>query len=372
MGSNYQAEKKGSVGSWFSNLWYYHKWHILVGALVLLVLGVSLVQCIKNEKPDVSILYVGDMDIGNTNREKINTLLEEFYKDVTGDNRKTLSLAFMGEKDPSTKDRIQTEVVAGEHTIYLLDKTNFEWLLKNNVLAPLEEVLGTKPENALNEYGIELKYLDIAETDGFSNMLRDSILCLRGNREGGIDYGNSTALYKNNVDTFIGMVEYKVEGLTRSTVEMALIGDRNLYENCVSDMEHSLYYIAKEQEPNTVAILNYSFLQLKYKENQHIFGDEEKAQAEELAKGNKILLLDADAYFYLSEKGLLCDISTIGANLPDNAEQYGIMLKDLSLFKTNGFYFADDRENSRIYLCGSADITDYTARVLKYLYEFKA
>ncbi|MBQ3081597.1 MAG: hypothetical protein IJC49_04010 [Clostridia bacterium] len=367
-----EKKEKQSVLGWFSNLWYYHKWHILVGALVLLVLGVSVVQCAKNEKPDISILYVADYDLGNTNRKEVEDFIASYYEDVTGDGRKTLSLVFMGENDKTTKDRLQTEVVAGEHTLYFVDKTNFDWLMKYNILAPLKDVMGEKPENALNDYGIELKYLDLAEVEGFNDMPRDTVVCLRGNREGGIDYGNSTALYKNNVKLFIDLLSYDIEGLVREDINMVMIGDRDLYENCVTDMEASLYYISKQKETMTVPLLRYETLQLKYKEGQHIFGDEEKAKVDALASGGKILLLDEDAYLYLSGKGALCEISALGIELPEKADKYGVMLKDLSLFETNGFYYADDHKNSRVYLCGTADIDGFSARVLGYLYEFKA
>lgn len=367
-----EKTKGKGIAAWFSNLWYYHKWHILVGALVLFVLGVSVVQCVRNEKPDVSILYVADIDLGNTNRKAVENFIAPYYDDVTGDDKKTMSLAFMNENDKTTKDRLQTEVVAGEHTLYFLDRASFDWLLKFNIFAPLEDIMGTLPENALNEYGIEIKYLDLAEVEGFNDMPRDTVVCMRGNREGGIDYGNSTELYKNNVRLFTDLLSYEIEGFAREDINMVMIGDRDLYANCVADMEASLYYISKQNETSTAPILNYETLQLKYKEGQHIFGDEEKALVDELAAEGKILLLDEDVYRYLSDKGALCDISTLGIELPEKADKYGIMLKDLSLIKTNGFYYADDHSKSRIYLCGSADIDGFSARVLGYLYDFKA
>lgn len=364
---------KTKIASFFSNLWYYHKWHILVGALVLIVLAVTVTQCLQNDDPDVSILFVGDTDIGKSGRNGMKAEFKDFYVDVNGDGEKTLALTYMGNNDADTKERLQIEVVAGEHYIYFLSKEYFEWLLPYKVLAPLEDVLGELPEGAVNEYGIELKYLDLAEAAGFNDMPRDTVVCLRANAEdGAFDYGASTALYKNNVDFFIKLIKYEKSGFTRETVNMTTIGDRNLYENCVSDIEHSIYYISKQNDASVAPMLEYDFMQLLYKNGEHIFGDEEKQQAEELVRGNKLLLLDSDVYGYLAEKGLLLDIQAAFEALPDGAEQYGIMLKTLPLFKTNGFYFADDRENSRIYLCASADADGYTVRLLEYLYKFKA
>lgn len=364
---------KTKIASFFSNLWYYHKWHILVGALVLIVLAVTVTQCMQRDDPDVSILFVGDMDIGKAAREGLKAEFKDYYNDVNGDGNNTLAITYMGNNDKDTKERLQIEVVAGEHYVYFLSKQYFEWLLPYKVLAPLEDVLGVVPEGAVNEYGIELKYLDLAEAAGFNDMPRDTVVCLRANAEdGAFDYGASTALYKNNVDFFIKLVKYEKSGFSRETVQMATVGDRNLYENCISDIEHSIYYISKQNETTVAPLLEYDFLQLKYKNGEHIFGDEEKRQTEEIAAGNKLLLLDVDAYEHLAAKGLLLDIQATLDGLPDGAEQYGIMLNTLPLFKTNGFYFADDRANSRIYLCASADADGYTLRLLEYLYKFKA
>lgn len=369
---------KSKTSLFFENIWYYYKWHIIVGALLLLTLGVTVTQCAKKDDPDISILYVGDMDIGKTARQELKKQFGDFYVDANGDGKKNIAVTFMGENDKDTKERLQIEVVAGDHSIYVLNEEMFNWLLPYKIFAPLKDVLGEVPEGAVNEYGIELKYLDIAETATFSAMPRNSIVCLRANAEdGAFDYGNTTPVYKNNADFFIKMCKYDKEGFRRETVQMALIGDRNLYENCVTDIEHSLYYVGVQNDPGVAPLLDYDYYQLFYKEGQHIFGDSEKQKAEELASGNKILLLDIDAYTYLAEKGLLLDIKTIGASLPDKAEQYGIMLKDLSVFKLNGFYYADahddrDEGNSRIYLCASKDASGYTVDLLGYLYEFKA
>ena len=52
-------ENKGTqrILRWFSNLWYYHKWHILVGALVLLVLivvGMFQVQTARERNAEMA------------------------------------------------------------------------------------------------------------------------------------------------------------------------------------------------------------------------------------------------------------------------------------------------------------------------------
>lgn len=364
---------KDKLSSFFSNVWYYHKWKILVGALAILTLAVTVTQCAKRDDPDISILYVGDMDIGKSGRQGIKTQCSDYYTDANGDGEKNIALTFMGEKDKDTKERLQIEVLSGDHSIYVLNKTYFDFLLPYKIFAPLKDVLGELPEGAVNEYGIELKYLDIAETEGFNTMPRNSIVCIRANAENGVfDYANTTPVYKNNADFFIKMCKYDKEGFRRETVQMALIGDRNLYANCVSDIEHSLYYVGVQSNPNVAPMLDYDYLQLSYKEGQHVFGSAEKQKAEALASGNKLLLLDTDVYTYLSEQGLLLDVKALNLNTTVVPDQYGIMLKDLSIFKMNGFYFADDHKDSRIYLCASKNASDYTVEILKYLYEFKA
>ncbi len=367
---------KSKVSSFFSNLWYYHKWHILFGAFILLVVAVTVAQCAGNTDPDVGIVYVGDFDIGNSNREAVQKDFADLYRDVNGDGEKNIDIAFMSQNDEKTRGRLQTEVVAGEHYIFFVDGDSFDWLLSHKVLAPLKAVLGEEPENSIEGHGIKLKYLDIAEEKGFDNMPRNTVVCLRANgTDGAYSYDGAPELYKNCADFFKGLLSHKKEGLVRETVHMALIGDRDLYDNAVNYMEESLYYIARQNDPNTVPVLEYESMQLKYRDGQHIFTDAEKKAAEDMAKGGKILLLDSDVYTYLAEKGLLLDVSSVAAGLGNEAEQYGVLLYKLDIHEANGFYYADDwteKTGRRIYLCASADAGSYTVELLKYMYDFKS
>ncbi len=363
--------------SFMSNLWFYHKWHILVGVLVLLTLGVATVQCATKEEPDVNILFIGDRDPGD--RDVINEELKQYYEDANGDGKKVLSLAFMGITDEQTMGRLQTEVVAGDHVIYILDPDYYQKLLKYNVLAPLQEVLGFVPEGALDKYGVPIKYLDLYTLEGFNKMPMNSVLCIRGTNGDAVNYKESSDGYKNNIKLFTKLVNYKNDKLIHTQINLGKITANTVTQSCIYSMEESVYYVARLNDADMMPYLSFEEYGLHTAEGKPVFGDNEKEKALELAKGNKILLLDETVYTYLAENGALKDIS--GIYKGNGGEQFGVLLngkepgengeKYLAMSGLVGFCYIDTAKNPTVYVCATADIEGDNATVFEYLLNYK-
>lgn len=372
------GKKKQSLNSFFSNIWYHYKWHILIGLMLITAMVIATAQCAAASDPDVTVLYIGSADIG----EDRNAIMADFgydLKDIDGDGKKTLSFAYFGLNDTATSSRFQTEVVAGDHHIYIVNDDYYEKLVGNGVLAGLDSVLGYMPEGAMEDgYGIRLKYLHIGETDGFDLIERNSILCLRTNSQLGADYKNGSALYKNNVDLFRRLLTYERDE-EHKTAEIVHIGKQTLFQSTVNAMEYSLYHIGRERSEKVVPLLEYEEHKLKIGDyEQVLFGDEDKAAAEALAEGGKIMILHEEVYKYLRDKGLLAKLSSLGVATGDEREEYGVRLSDTRLVP-------DKDENKKethagapgfaslfddLYLCAGADAEGYNAEMFKYLREW--
>lgn len=363
-----KERKKGFIG-WVENIWFYHKWHILVGTLVIIFLGIGVVQCVSKEEPEVTVLFVGEADIGG-DRE---ALVEDFgysVKDLNGNGKIDMSFAFFSLSDKESASKFNTEMLVGEHYIYIVNDDYFEKLLLANALVPVSEFLGHTPDYAEGGgYGIRLKYLDAAETRGFANIDRNSIICMRSNSENGADYKSSTELYKNNYNFFDALINYKTEA-ERQTVDLVYIGEQSFYKNTIYDFEYSVYKIGRLYDKKHIAILNYEEQKILSSDGGlAIFGEEEKAAAAELARGNKIMIVSPEVYAYLKEEGLLASFSKLGIEQGGDDELYGIKLSDLNredatdLTEVPGFKYV----NKDMYLCGSADIEGYTADILGYM-----
>lgn len=361
-----KVENKMGFKAKLENIWFYHKWHILVGALVILFLSIATVQCATSDTPDITILYIGDLDIGD-DRYDIKDRFGDSIKDVNDDGKTYISLTFMGTADSLTPNRFQTEVVVGDHIIYIASPEYFEKLVTKGVLAPLKEVLGYLPDNAVDGYGVALRYLDIAETDGFDDMTRNSILCIRGNDGGGIDYEGGSKYYRNNVDLFRALFAYK-DSAEHTTVKLGYIGDQTMLEAGINKLEYSIYGISRAENQDYVPLLEFEQYQLKnYNGDVRMFTDEDKAAAEAMAAENGLLLLDKEVYEYLRDNGLLISLKDLGIRLTEDKEEYGLKLANLDIKEAQGFSAIYDS----MYLCGGIGTEGYTAEVLKYLRDCK-
>lgn len=362
---NENRERKKGLAGWFENLWFYYKWHILIGALVLLFLSVATVQCLGKVDPDITVLHIGEFDVGG-DRDKI---IEEFgysAADLNDNGKIDLSLAFFGLSDNTTPNRFNTELLAGEHHIYIVNDEYFEKLLISNALVPINEVLGYAPENTEGDgYGIKLKYLDLAEVRGFKNFNRNSIICLRKG-------DTSNKLYANNRDFFKAMIKY-TNGSKHVQVDLVCIGKQNLYTSTIYDMEFSLYNIGREKDRNNVAVMNYAEQKLiTNDQGVTVFGVDEQTAAMELIEGNKILLVSKEVFEFLKKSKKLASFAELGIETDGSGEVYGRTLASLTvenltdLTETPGFKYLD----KELYVCGTANIEGYTANLLKYMIEW--
>lgn len=77
------------------NWWAYHKWHVVIGAVLLLCLCNILwhVLGIGQVKPDVSIAYIGAVPLSEVNENALRQKLEEYCGDLNGDGKITVAIA---------------------------------------------------------------------------------------------------------------------------------------------------------------------------------------------------------------------------------------------------------------------------------------
>ncbi len=357
-----KKERKKGLKGFAENLWFYYKWHILIGIFVLLFLSVATVQCMRKSDPDITVLHIGLIDVG-ASRESIVADFGYSAADLNGNGEIDLSLAFFNVNDTTTPTRFNTELMAGEHQIYIVNDEYFEKLLVSKALTPIKDILGYELENTEgNGYGIKLKYLDIAETQGFKEFDRNLVLCLRAG-----DVNDK--LHKNNREFFKTLLKYENDN-ERVTVDLVCIGKQSLHKDTVYSMEYSVYNIGREYDREHVAVMNYEEQKiLTNSQGVPVFGKEEQAAALELAKDNKILIVSEEVFVYLRDNGKLASFETLGIETDGSNEKFGRKLSSLAVDDTTdltevpGFKYLD----KELYICGTADIDGYTADMLKYM-----
>ena len=237
--------------TWVENFWYHHKWPFLAGLLALVVLTVSLVQCVGNGRgSDTAVMYAGGYTLMGTVARDFESTVASFSEDRNGDGKIMVGIGAYAiytnaeieakYKDDSTRAQVKQssynnresfdqEILAGEATLCFLSPTLFEELVKNelevdgeklNRLLPVGDY-ATLPAEALvlykgTGYGIRLSALNLAGYPGFSELPEDTVVCVRRNVSLNAVFGGGSAeaMYESNLalaKRLIAAPAYEVE-----------------------------------------------------------------------------------------------------------------------------------------------------------------
>lgn len=186
--------KKEKLLNWF----YYHKWLLAVGAVIVWVVGSMLwnVLGIGKVRPDYRIAYVGSVRLPDSTVETLENALAVFGADVNGDGRVAVELTQHVTADPTSADNMMygyaaemtvlADITEGESTFFLLENP-VDFQLSFQILAHLDGAIPAEddfealdkillwencPALASLELGhYEDSYLDITETGENQDLL---------------------------------------------------------------------------------------------------------------------------------------------------------------------------------------------------------
>ncbi len=177
-----------------SNFWYYHKWMVIVCSFFAAFVLIATVQLIFKNDADLSLLYIGSHNIGETSCDHIVVSAEEKILDVDGDGKCTvelrtiqlpsdLNLLSEGERIQAREEyrHYSNEILGGDSTVLLLDEYFYEELATSGALVNLCEVFTELPPSAIDYYGLSLKKTPLYQMPGFSELPENTILCLKQN-----------------------------------------------------------------------------------------------------------------------------------------------------------------------------------------------
>ena len=189
---------------WLENYWYHYKWTTIVVLFFVVVLGIGIYQMASKSDYDTQIVYAGPVLLMSEEQiEGVNSAFEAILpEDRDGDGDKAIilhdftilsdeqyaqkleeadgSLAF----DPSTRtnyiQNIMTLYSTGESSISLLDPYVYNIFFRQDAYVPLEEILGEKPEYALDDYSVRLSDTPFGQYfDSLDVLPEDTVLCFR-------------------------------------------------------------------------------------------------------------------------------------------------------------------------------------------------
>ena len=226
------GEMRSPLLTWIENFWYHYKWPFLAGLLALIVLTVSLVQCVGNGKgDDAHVMYAGGHALSGTARRDLEATVASFSEDRNGDGKVVVAIgeyaivtldevnsypvgdrAHVMQLSQNNREAFDQEILAGEATLCFLSPSLFCEVVetekkedKNRLLPVSEYYPDAAAENCVQyggvSYGVKLSSLPLYGYPGFSTLPEDTILCVRSSVSMGSLLGGRDAeeLYEANL-----------------------------------------------------------------------------------------------------------------------------------------------------------------------------
>ncbi|MDD6312566.1 MAG: hypothetical protein PUB08_03725 [Firmicutes bacterium] len=206
-------------------IWDYYKFRIIVGLFCVFVAAVLIFQFAGRVEPDANLMYAGRYNISSqaVNNMQVSLAEKVGMTDANGDGRKSIDyvqfLLFDGTEGSSgyingvsmqeNLEGYNTEILAGDSMILLLDEYYYNSLVEQSIIAPFVDYLDAVPEKAIDAYGIRLSDLDIYKLDGFKEFAPDTIVCMRVKKTyGNFGKGEDDELLEKNRKVFRDMLSY--------------------------------------------------------------------------------------------------------------------------------------------------------------------
>ena len=177
---------------WLENFWYYYKWFILLGVVVITFITIATVQYFTKTEPDISIFYVGPSTVSDKQCEEMIKTAKERVSDINGDGKIGVdleTLVLLSDFDLLSKgeeiqamEKYQTysnEILSGDGAILFLSEYFYNELAESGALVNLFEVSSEMPGSAIDFYGLKLSKTKLYREEGFSSLPADTIVCLK-------------------------------------------------------------------------------------------------------------------------------------------------------------------------------------------------
>ena len=196
-------------GSFFGNLWYQHKWGIIIGSILIITAIIFTVSMINKPKYDVYLSYAGPLYMDYETRAAVEYAFLQISEDYDGNGEKQLNFASITYQNPEQQEKnpdeikqsygqvlqtnenykalntIQSQMMSGTVAIYLIDEKLYKEYEANMV--SLEELTDVQLDSSLmaGESGVYFKKTDFykhmyASTEGraLRKLPDDTVLCI--------------------------------------------------------------------------------------------------------------------------------------------------------------------------------------------------
>jgi hypothetical protein len=213
-------------GDFWSNLWYQHKWAIILGSIAVIMLVVLIFMLANDKKEDLNIMYVGPEPVIHK-VEEMSEKLSNICDDYDGDGEIVLNFPTLIYQTDAQRQKLkdthpeklitpqansdalgqfQAQLMSGALTIYLLDPELYEQSAKS-LCVPISEILGDtstlKDGIVYDDRAINFSKTTFAiRYDEFDILPSDTVMCVVKT------VNTDSDLFENSCDFFKSIVEF--------------------------------------------------------------------------------------------------------------------------------------------------------------------
>lgn len=145
----------------WDNFWFYHKWHVVGGICVVLLIAGFIYDLASKVNPDYQIALITESSYPTEVLEKLEDQLEDHAKDLNGDgqvvvqiNSYPMVVGSNSDVDPNTQmasvTRFSADVQTGDSIIFMADEESFVSQQEMNTLWSYLD--GTTPSEGAEDY----------------------------------------------------------------------------------------------------------------------------------------------------------------------------------------------------------------------------
>lgn len=224
-------------GNFFQNLWYQHKWAIIIGAILLVTLIIFCVSIATQPKYDMYISYTGPLYVDYETKNAIDYAFMEMSKDYNGDGEELLNFAsityqneeqrkqsaeemkdlyggvLQDHENSKALDSIRSQMLSGVVALYLMDEKIYEEY--SSKMMNVSQLLGKDLDKSImaGENGVYFKktdfYLHMSGTEkgkALKNLPDDTVLCLMPKL-----VSMDKELHESSKDLYIKILSFEIE-----------------------------------------------------------------------------------------------------------------------------------------------------------------
>lgn len=133
----YTSNQSMSFGKRLENFWFYHKWHVLAGLLIVCIFAIGVHSCVNKDSIDMYVLYMVNGAYSDADNDELAKKLENYAEDLDGDGEtrvQIITVSFSEVLDrtdraqEATLTRMVGQVASGPALFYIFDDENYQAL----------------------------------------------------------------------------------------------------------------------------------------------------------------------------------------------------------------------------------------------------